>query len=145
MWRPILYNPTELWSVIYIYRCVSQTRIYTFPENLGALSHEHGERFHRNISTMQPAVSRQVKSQYAGWLLPDTSMGSSINRIQQRVIHCYFFGNVYTVCTITYIQGFFKFQTCALKNLPNRKKLKMYLNSAHKFYWVYLFSSRDKK
>ena len=37
-----------------------------FPENLGAVSAEHGQRFHRDILQHGKAVPRKVESRYDG-------------------------------------------------------------------------------
>jgi len=43
-----------------------------FPENLGAVSDEHGERFHQEIFTMERQYQGKCDTQYAGWLLLNT-------------------------------------------------------------------------
>jgi hypothetical protein len=65
IWWPILYNPTELRGVI---PCMSlevhflDSHLDFFPKNLGAVSFEHGERFHQDIST--------IEKRYQGTLSP---------------------------------------------------------------------------
>jgi hypothetical protein len=64
-----------------------------FPENLGAISNEHGERFHKDISNMekwyQGKWSLSMLADYR-WTLERCSTGD----IQQEINHSYFLGNV---------------------------------------------------
>jgi hypothetical protein len=60
-----------------------------FPENLGAVSDEHGERFHQDIYNME-AVPGQVEPQYAGCLLLDPQERCSRGDTQQEINHSYF-------------------------------------------------------
>ena len=46
-----------------------------FPENLGEVSNEHGERFHQDIMTTEERFSRQLDVKYVGRLLLDTEEG----------------------------------------------------------------------
>jgi len=46
-----------------------------FPENLGEVNDEHGERFHQDIMDYGKAVPRQVDLKYVGRLLLDTDEG----------------------------------------------------------------------
>jgi hypothetical protein len=42
-----------------------------FPENLGAVSHEHGEMFHQDISQLDKRylIDCKLEAKYVGWLL----------------------------------------------------------------------------
>jgi len=48
---------------------------FFFPENLGEVNDEHGERFHQDIMDYGKAVPRQVDLKYVGRLLLDTDEG----------------------------------------------------------------------
>jgi hypothetical protein len=66
-----------------------------FPENLGTISDEHGERFHQDICNMekryQSKWSLSMLADYC-WTLERCSTGDT----QQEINHSYFLGNVKT-------------------------------------------------
>jgi hypothetical protein len=66
-----------------------------FPKTLGAVSFEHGERFHRDIYRMNKRYQGEWSARYAGSLLLDTDRRRSRGKLQQKVIHCNLLGNVY--------------------------------------------------
>jgi hypothetical protein len=78
-----------------------------FPENLGAVSDEHGERFHQDIYNMEKRYqgkwSLSMLADYC-WTLKRGSTGD----IQQEINHSYFLGNVNTHGYSMLIYVFFK-------------------------------------
>ena len=71
-----------------------------FPENLGAVCDEHGERFHHDISTMekryQDKWSTSMLADYCCSLRRDVPQ-AKYNNIY---MHCHVSGNEYTLCNI---------------------------------------------
>ena len=54
IWWLVLGNPTRIWSVICLQRCISQAVTQTSSQKInGAVSDEHGGRFHQDIPTME--------------------------------------------------------------------------------------------
>jgi hypothetical protein len=49
----VLYNPTKLWGIICLYWRIFEALTVFFPENLRAVSTEHGEQFYQDIFTKE--------------------------------------------------------------------------------------------
>jgi hypothetical protein len=50
---------------------------------MGAVSGEHGERFHQNITRIKKKIERQMEPKYVGYLLLDACMGFTDRKIQK--------------------------------------------------------------
>jgi len=61
------------------------------PENLGAVSDEQEDRFHQDICAME----KRYQGKYSPSMLVDYFWTQ-----QQKVIHCYFLENVFTICNM---------------------------------------------
>ena len=59
------------------------SHLYFFPENLGDVSDEHGERFHQDIATMENRYKGKCKANMMAdycWSLKTDTSGSSYKR-----------------------------------------------------------------
>jgi hypothetical protein len=100
-----------------------------FPENLGAVSDEHGERFHQDISNMvkqyQGKWSLSMLAHYC-WTLKRDVPQATYSRNKPQL----FLGNVKTVIQHVNIRFLQIITVCHLQTLRDREKLRTYLNSA---------------
>ena len=67
IWWLILYNPTKLRGVMSLKEHVLDSHLDIFPQNLGAVSDEHRQRFHQDIYTME----KQYKGKWSPSMLAD--------------------------------------------------------------------------
>jgi len=116
---------TKLWDASWVWKSTfwNHTWIFFFPEYLGEVSDEHGERFHQDIMAMEKRYQgkwtlsilwQTIAGHWRGmYLTPDTAESHKPQHFRVRKV---------LFCTFKFL--------CSFETLPDRKTLYTYLNSA---------------
>jgi len=122
---------TKLWDAIWVWKSTfwSPTWIF-FPENLGEVSDEHGERFHQDIL----AIEKRYQGNWTSSMLADYCW--TLKRMYMKPItgerhtHLHFRGKFLPVSLVRKVLFCTNIVLCIFETLPDRTILYTYLNSA---------------